>query len=43
MQESPLELSGVTHARLSSPVGLESLPAVHVKGHTAEVAVFALR
>jgi adenylate cyclase len=36
-------VSGVTHARLSSPVGLESLPAVRVKGRSAEVAVFALR
>jgi hypothetical protein len=30
-------------AYLSSPVGLESLPAVRVKGRSAEVAVFALR
>ncbi len=36
-------VSGVTHARLSSPVGLEALPAVRVKGRSAEVAVFALR
>ena len=36
-------VSGVTHARLSSPVGLEPLPAVRVKGRSAEVAVFALR
>jgi class 3 adenylate cyclase len=36
-------VSGVTHARLSSPVGLESMPAVRVKGRSAEVAVFALR
>jgi adenylate cyclase len=36
-------VSGATHARLSSPVGLDSLPAVHVKGRSAEVAVFALR
>jgi class 3 adenylate cyclase len=35
-------VSGVTHARLSSPVGLEPLPAVRVKGRSAEVAVFAL-
>jgi len=35
-------VSGVTHAKLSSPVGLESLPAVRVKGRSAEVAVFAL-
>jgi adenylate cyclase len=36
-------VSGVTHARLSSPVGFESLPAVRVKGRSAEVSVFALR
>jgi adenylate cyclase len=36
-------VSGVTHAKLSSPAGLEALPAVHVKGRSAEVAVFALR
>ena len=36
-------VSGVTQARLSSTVGLEALPAVHVKGRSAEVAVFALR
>ncbi len=36
-------VSGATHARLSSPVGLESLPAVRVKGRSAEVTVFALR
>ena len=36
-------VSGVTHARLSSPVGLEPLPAVRIKGRSAEVAVFALR
>jgi adenylate cyclase len=36
-------VSGVTHARLASPVGLEALPAVRVKGRSAEVAVFALR
>ena len=36
-------VSGVTHAKLSSPVGLESLPTVRVKGRSAEVAVFALR
>lgn len=36
-------VSGVTQARLSSPAGLESLPAVRVKGRSAEVAVFALR
>jgi adenylate cyclase len=36
-------VSGVTHARLSSPVGLEALPAVRVKGRSAEVAVFALK
>jgi len=36
-------VSGVTRARLSSPVGLEPLPAVRVKGRVAEVAVFALR
>ena len=36
-------VSGATHTRLSSQVGLESLPAVHVKGRSAEVTVFALR
>jgi adenylate cyclase len=36
-------VSGVTHAKLSSPFGLESLPAVRVKGRSAEVTVFALR
>ena len=36
-------VSGATRARLVSTVGLESLPAVHVKGRSAEVAVFALR
>ena len=36
-------VSGVTKARLLSPEGLESLPAVRVKGRSAEVAVFALR
>jgi adenylate cyclase len=36
-------VSGVTQARLSSQAGLEALPAVHVKGRSAEVAVFALR
>jgi class 3 adenylate cyclase len=36
-------VSGATRARLLSTVGLESLPAVHVKGRSAEVAVFALR
>jgi adenylate cyclase len=36
-------VSGVTHAKLSSPVGLEPLPTMRVKGRSAEVAVFALR
>jgi adenylate cyclase len=36
-------VSGATRARLLSTVGLESLPAVHVKGRSAEVAVFAVR
>jgi adenylate cyclase len=36
-------VSAATHARLSSTLGLEALPAVHVKGRSAEVAVFALR
>ncbi|HYN61217.1 MAG TPA: adenylate/guanylate cyclase domain-containing protein [Rubrivivax sp.] len=36
-------VSGVTQAKLSSPAGLEALPAVHVKGRSAEVEVFALR
>ena len=36
-------VSAATRARLSSTVGLEALPAVHVKGRSAEVAVFALR
>jgi adenylate cyclase len=36
-------VSGATRAKLSSTVGLESLPAVHVKGRSAEVDVFALR
>ena len=36
-------VSGATHARLSSVVGLEALPAVHVKGRSAAVTVFALR
>lgn len=36
-------VSGVTQGRLASPVGLEALPAVRVKGRIAEVAVFALR
>ncbi|MBL0087778.1 MAG: adenylate/guanylate cyclase domain-containing protein [Ideonella sp.] len=36
-------VSGATRDRLSSTDGLESLPAVHVKGRSAEVAVFALR
>lgn len=36
-------VSGATRARLSSTVGLEALPAVRVKGRSAEVAVFAMR
>jgi adenylate cyclase len=36
-------VSGATQGRLLSTVGLEPLPAVHVKGRSAEVAVFALR
>jgi adenylate cyclase len=36
-------VSGATRARLSSTDGLESLSAVHVKGRSAEVAVFALK
>jgi adenylate cyclase len=35
-------VSGATRARLSSTAGLESLPAVRVKGRSAEVEVFAL-
>ena len=35
-------VSGATRARLLSTVGLEPLPAVHVKGRSAQVAVFAL-
>lgn len=36
-------VSGATRDRLSSTAGLEPLPAVQVKGRSAEVAVFALR
>ncbi len=36
-------ISGVTRARLSSTAELESLPAVRVKGRSAELEVFALR
>lgn len=36
-------VSGATRARLSSTVGLEALPAVRVKGRSAEVAAFAMR
>lgn len=36
-------VSGATRARLSSTAGLEALPAVRVKGRSAEVAVFAMR
>jgi class 3 adenylate cyclase len=36
-------VSGATRSRLSLPVELEALPAVRVKGRSAEVAVFALR
>jgi adenylate cyclase len=35
-------VSGATQARLASGDGLEALPAVRVKGRSAEVAVFAL-
>ncbi len=36
-------VSAVTVAMLSSTAGLEALPAAKVKGHAAEVSVFALR
>ena len=34
-------VSGATQAKLASAVGLEALPAVRVKGRSAEVAVFS--
>jgi adenylate cyclase len=35
-------VSGATQARLASAAGLEAMPAVRVKGRSAEVSVFAL-
>jgi adenylate cyclase len=35
-------VSGATQARLAASTGLQPLPAVHVKGRSAEVTVFAL-
>jgi len=37
-----MPVSGATRARLSSTVGLESMPAVRVNLRSTEVAVFAL-